>query len=142
MSPTLLRILIGLVFVVHGVGHVMAFLPALDVSSTDTWHYRSWLLTGLIGETASRVLVIILYGAAFLGFLAAALALFGWLLPHDWWRTLAVLSAIISLVALFLFWNSLATFFPNKIGAIVVNLAVLVGLLWLDWPSEAAIGFS
>ena len=141
MSPTTLRIIIGLVLLVHGIGHTMAFFPALKISSTDTWHHRSWLLTPLIGETASRVISIILFGSAFVGFIAAALGLFGWLVPHDLWRTLAVVSAVISLVALALFWNSFVAFFPNKIGAIVVNIAVLVCLLWLNWPTEADIGY-
>lgn len=141
MAPSTLRIIIGLVLLVHGIGHSMAFLPALNISSTDKWHHRSWLLTPLIGDTASRVLSIILFGAAFLGFIAASLGLFGWLVPHDLWRQLSVYSAVISLVALALFWNSFASYFPNKIGAIVVNIAVLVCLLWLNWPSEADIGY-
>jgi hypothetical protein len=40
-----------------------------------------------------------------------------------------------------LFWNSFASLFPNKIGAIAVNIAVLVCLLWLNWPTEADIGY-
>lgn len=141
MSPTTLRIIIGLVLLVHGIGHVMAFLPALNITSTDNWHHRSWLLTPLIGDTASRVISIILFGAALLGFIAAGLGLFSWLVPHDLWRSLAVYSAVISLAALALFWNSFASFFPNKIGAIAVNIAVLVCLLWLNRPTEADIGY-
>ena len=84
---------------------------------------------------------MILFGAAFVGFIAAALGLFGWLVPHELWRTLAVVSAVISLVGLALFWNSLAALFPNKIGAIAVDIAVLEGLLALNWPTETGIGF-
>lgn len=141
MSPTTLRILIGLVLIVHGIGHAMAFFPALNIFSNEFWHHRSWLLTSLIGDTASRVLSMILFGAALLGFVAAGLGLFGWLVPHEWWRNLAVVSAVISLVALALFWNSFASLFPNKIGAIAVNIAVLWGLLLANWPSETDIGF-
>ena len=141
MSPTTLRIIIGLALLVHGIGHIMAFFPALNITSTDKWHHRSWLLTPLIGDSASRVISIILFGAAFIGFIAAALGLFGWLVPHDLWRTLSVYSAVISLVALTLFWNSFVALFPNKIGAIAVNIAVLVCLLWLNWPTEADIGY-
>ena len=141
MSPTTLRIIIGLVLLVHGIGHNMAIFPALNITSTDKWHHRSWLLTPLIGDSASRVISIILFGAAFIGFIAAALGLFGWLVPHDLWRTLSVYSAVISLVALALFWNSFVALFPNKIGAIAVNIAVLVCLLWLNWPTETDIGY-
>ena len=69
MSPTTLRIIIGLVLLVHGIGHIMAFFPAFNINSTDKWHHRSWLLTPLIGDTASRVISIILFGAAFIGFI-------------------------------------------------------------------------
>jgi hypothetical protein len=48
---------------------------------------------------------------------------------------------VISLVALALIWNSFASIFPNKIGAIVVNAAVSWGLLIGNWPMEADNGF-
>jgi hypothetical protein len=129
MSASTIRIITGLVLFVHGIGHVMALFPALNISSTDKWHYRSWLLTGLLGDTVSRVLVIILFGAAMIGFIAAGLGLFGWLIPHSAWQTLAIVSAVISLVVLALFWNSFVALFPNKIGAIVVNVTTLWALL-------------
>ncbi len=141
MSPTLLRLIIAAVLFLHGVGHVMALLPAFKIASTETWHDRSWLLTRVIGESASRVILVILFGAALLGFVCAALGLMGWLVPHDTWRTLSIVSAVISLVAIALYWNAFVAFFPNKIGALAVNLAVLVCLLYLNWPSEADLGY-
>jgi hypothetical protein len=78
--------------------------------------------------------------AALVGFLAAALGLMGWLVPHDSWRTLAIVSAVISLIALALFWNAFVSFIPNKLGAIAVDIATLVCLLGLNWPSEADLG--
>jgi hypothetical protein len=98
-------------------------------------------LTNLLGSTLSRILCVALYGAALLGFLGAALAVVGWGVPHAWWRTLAVASAVISLVALLLFWNALIFLFPHKVGALAVNLATLVCLLALNWPTEADLGF-
>ena len=129
MSTSTIRIITGLVLIVHGIGHAMAFFPALNIASTDKWHFRSWLLSGLLGDTLSKVLVMILFGAALIGFIAAGLGLFGWLVPHSAWGRLAIISAVISLVALALFWNSFASLFPNKIGAIAVNIATLWALL-------------
>jgi hypothetical protein len=57
------------------------------------------------------------------------------------WRTLAIWSSVISLVAIALFWNAFVALFPNKIGAIAVDVATLVALLWASWPTEADIGF-
>lgn len=141
MSPTLVRIIIAFVLFIHGVGHVMAFFPAFGISSTETWHARSWLLTRFIGESSSRVILVILFGAALLGFVGAALAIMGWLIPYDAWRTLSIVSAVISLAAIALYWNAFVALFPNKIGALAVDIAVLVCLLFLNWPTDADIGY-
>ena len=149
MSGTVLRAIIAAIFAFHGVGHAMGIIPALGVVSIGRpgqgwlkdWSSHSWLLTDLLGDAPSRILCILLYGAALIGFLGAALALLGWGIPHGWWRTLAAVSAAISLVAVVLYWNALIFFFPHKVGALAVNVATLVCLLALNWPSEANLGF-
>lgn len=76
MSGTTLRILITLVLLVHRVGHVMGAMPALGLFDDErrsgqgwlgNWSSRSWLLTELLGDTAARVVCVILYGAALIG---------------------------------------------------------------------------
>jgi hypothetical protein len=149
MSGTVLRAIIALVFAFHGVGHAMGVIPALGIlnlEGTDQgwlqqWSSRSWLLADLLGAGVSRLICAVVYFLALVGFVAAALALTGWLLPHDWWRPLAIGSAVLSLVALALFWNALIFLFPHKVGALAVNIATLVCLLALNWPSEADLGF-
>ena len=113
---------------------------ALGLFSTERWHSRSWLFTSLLGDTGASILALAIWLVASIAALAAGLGLLGWLVPHAWWRTAAIVSAVVSLVGLVFYWNALAMSF-NKAGAIVVNAAVLVGLLLLNWPSEAAIGF-
>jgi len=125
MSITTIRAIAGFVLIIHGIGHAMALLPALNIASTDGWHYRSWLLTGILGENLSRVLVVVLFGAAMIGFIAAGLGLLGWLVPQSAWQALAFWSAVLSLIALALFWNAFVMFIPNKVGAIAVNLITL-----------------
>jgi hypothetical protein len=141
MSGTVLRALVAVVLFIHGIGHVMGILPALQVVNVKGWNSRSWLLTPLIGETAGRILSIILFVVALIGFVASALALLGWLVPHEWWRTLAVVSAVISIVTIVLFWNAFVALFPNKVGALGMDVAVLACLLVLNWPTEADLGF-
>lgn len=141
MSSTTLRLIIALVLFVHGIGHVMGIMPMMGLSTIETWNARSWLLTSLLGDTITRVIGFILFAAAMIGFIGAALGLMDWLVPHEWWRMLAIVSAVISLVAIALFWNAFVTFFPNKLGAIAVNAAVLIGLLIAGWPTEAQLGY-
>jgi hypothetical protein len=149
MSGPVLRAIIAFVFAFHGVGHAMGIIPALGIVNVKgasqgwlkNWSSHSWLLTNLLGDTVSRILCVILYGAALIGFLGTALALLGWGVPHEWWRTLAIVSAVISLVALLLFWNALIFLFPHKVGALAINIATLICLLALNWPTEADLGF-
>jgi uncharacterized membrane protein YphA (DoxX/SURF4 family) len=141
MSGTALRALVAVVLFIHGIGHVMGVMPALKLVNVEGWNSRSWLLTPILGETISRILSIILFLVALVGFVASTLALLGWLVPHDWWRTLAVVSAVISIVTIALFWNAFVSFFPNKVGALGVDIAVLVCLLVLNWPTEAMLGY-
>lgn len=129
MSSTTIRTITGLVLMIHGIGYAMAFVPALNIFSTDKWHYRSWLLNNILSDGASRALLIVLFAIPLIGFIAAGLGVFNWVVPHAWWPRLAIVSAVVGLVALAIFWNAFASLFPNKIGAIVVNVALLVGLL-------------
>lgn len=136
MSTSTVRLLTGLVLIIHGIGHALAFIPALNIFSNENWHYRSWLLNSVLGDTASRVVIIVLFAIPFLGFIASGLSVFSWLVPHDWWPRLALISAVFGLFALAIFWNAFASFFPNKVGAIAVNIAVLWALLGTNTLSQ------
>lgn len=127
--------IIAIVFFIHGIGHIMCIMPALGMNISPTWNSNSWLLTDLLGQRVTDVVAVIIWLLVVIGFLLAALALLGWGVPHEWWRPLAVGSAVISLIGIVLFWNAFAAWF-NKAGAITVDLAVLIGLLVLQWPAE------
>lgn len=150
MSGMTLRAVIAVVLLFHGVGHFMGVIPAFRLLGAGGglgpewlkgWSSRSWLLTGLIGDGAARALSVVLFLAAMIGFIIAGLALLNWLFPHAWWWTAAVVSAVISLAAIVLYWNAFIYLFPHKVGAIAVDIAVLICLLGACWPSEADIGF-
>lgn len=141
MSPTALRIIIAAVLFIHGIGHFMGVIPAMQLVNVKGWNSRSWLLTPLIGEATSHVLSAVLFMVALVGFIASAMALLGWLVPHKWWQTLAIVSAVLSLITIVLFWNAFVSLIPNKVGALGVDIAVVVCLLMLNWPAEADIGF-
>lgn len=135
-----LRTLIGVLLVVHGVLHgILAVLPnpntAKPVAATffSEWA-ASWLRGGLSGR-ALQTIAIALAVIAGVGFFAAGLAMFDVLLPHDWWRALAIASSAVSLVLCVLFWNVYLIVGP------VVAVGIIVALGFVQWPTEAVLGY-
>ena len=140
MSPKTLRTIIAIFLFVHAIGHIQGIIASLGVIKSDTWNVRSWLFDGLLGEKGSRMLALILFAVCVIGFFATAFAFVEVGLPHDAWRTLAVIFAVPSVLCLVFYWNAFAMLF-NKVGAIGVNGWMLIGLLALNWPTEVELGF-
>jgi hypothetical protein len=96
---------------------------------------QSWLLkyfgsvTPLLG-----VLVGVLWISAGVCLVAAALGLFGVIIPTNLWRLLAGIGAGISLV-LFVFY--VHPLYAIGVGA---NIAILLVLLWAKWPTPVTLG--
>jgi len=126
------RIVIAVVLLAHGIGHSLGLFPALSLAKTKQWTDHSWLLTDFIGESAARWFGVILWLAAMFGSIGAALGFYG---IQEWWRSLAIASAIISLAGLALYRNAFPSL-VNKIGAIAVDVIILVALLWARWPAS------
>jgi len=140
MSPKVLRTVIAIFLFVHAIGHIQGVVASIGVVKSESWHVRSWLFDNLLGEKGSRILALVLFILCVLGFLATAFSFLGIGLPHGQWRTLAIIFAVPSVIALVGYWNAFAMFF-NKVGAIGVNGWILIGLLILNWPTEAELGF-
>ena len=132
--------LVGLVLLVHGVGHVLGLFPVFKDDLVSGWNARSRLITDTIGDTASKGISAVLWSTCAILFVMAGLAVLGWGIPYEWWRPLAVVGAGLSTVTLVLFWNGFPALFPNKIGALAVNFVVLGGVLVGDWPSDEMLG--
>lgn len=143
MSDATLRIVIAVALLLHGLGHggALAALPWIARKpGTDTGGWlapRSWLFPSLSSDAASAV-ACVFWVLSLLGFVAAALAFWGVLVPSEAWRALAVVSAIVSFVGIVLFFGTWPTF--NTLAALGMNVAVLVALLALHWPPEALFG--
>jgi hypothetical protein len=138
MNPKTLRTIITVFLFIHAIGHIQGIVASLGVIKMDNWHVRSWLFDGLLGEKGSRTLAIILFAVCTLGFLATAFSFIDIGLPHEMWRTLAVVFAFPSVLTLVAYWNAYAMFF-NKVGAIGVNSWILIGLMLMQWPTEEAL---
>jgi hypothetical protein len=127
----MLRIAIALVILAHGIGHILFIVPLLGIAD---WGQSSvsWLLGA---DTAARVIGSLLWLIAIVGFAAAGSGLIG---QQVWWRTVAVTSSVVSMVALLLFWH-----YPNTSSAFFAgafDIAVLAALLIARWPSVEIIG--
>jgi hypothetical protein len=132
-----LRYLIALVLLAHGIGHTIGIMQTLRLTTVNPgWNGDSWLLTGVAGSTVTNAIGIALWTAAMLGFVLGAGVVVGWL-PEDWWRPLAIGSSLCSLAGILLFPAAFPTF--STIGALVVDVVVLGAVLWSQWaPSDLA----
>jgi hypothetical protein len=136
----LLSILIGVLLILHGLIHgILALIPnpesAKPVAATFFSKWASPWLRDALSWRALQSISIVLAVVAAAGFIAAGLAMFGILIPHDWWRALAIASSVVSLVLCGLFWNTYLIVGP----VVAVGIIVVVGIL--QWPAEAALGY-
>ena len=119
--------------ILHGLTHsIMAMVPSPNAPDAGVATFfsglGSWLLTRLgLSESTTQTTAILLAVIATLGFVAAGLALFGILVPFDWWRALAIASAVVSLSLVLIFWH------PYLIVGLLIDAAVLVTLVFTDW---------
>ncbi len=129
----MLRLFIVLVLVAHGIGHSIGVAGGWG---NNAWggSDESWLLTPVLGRSAG-VLEGLIWLIPAIGFVAAGGALLAGL---DAWRTLALASSAVSLVAIGLYPQQLASF--SMVGAVLVDLAVVFALTVLQWPSADAVG--
>lgn len=119
--------------ILHGLVHgILAMVPSPDAPDKGVATFYSgtgsWLLTRLgLSESTSKTIAILLAVTATIGFVAAGLALFGILIPFDWWRTLAIASAAVSLSLVVIFWHR------YLIVGLLIDVAVLVTLIFTNW---------
>jgi hypothetical protein len=141
MSPELIKILIPLVLLLHGLGHggAIGALIAIDrgLSGGKWLSARSWLFPNINPRTA-KMIALIFWALSLVGFVAAALSFWGIVVPGDFWRQLALISAFVSFTGIIIFWGRWPLF--NTLAAQAVNLAVIITQLWLHWPPMAMFG--
>jgi hypothetical protein len=130
----MLRTAIGLVVLAHGLGHVLFLLPLLGIVDWGQ-STRSWLLTNLGGTTLTQIVGGLIWVAVIAGF---ALTVAGMFTQQDWWRILALVSSVISLVGIVLFWNDKAS--SSTFFAAAFNIVVMLALLVAKWPSAELVG--
>ena len=136
-----MKIIIALFLIAHGLVHT-AIAAGPDPNDPDskpgsffTSISRSWLMSRLgLNNRFVQWIGIILVALATLGFILAGLGVFGIPGLSEIWRTVAVVSAVVSLLLLILFWHRWL------ILGVLIDIGILIALLWANWPSEEFIG--
>ncbi len=127
----MLKIALAVFLIAHGLVHAglaaapnpadpnakpLAFFTAVE---------RSWLLPRLgMGVTAVHWIGIILVALSTLGFILTGLSILGVAGLSTIWQTVAIISAIFSLLLLLLFWH------PWLPVGVLIDIVVLITLLW------------
>lgn len=137
----MLKTALAIFIIAHGLVHSILAIapdpadpnpkPGVFFTSVD----RSWLLPQL-GLSASAVqwIGITLVVLSTLGFVLTGLGVFGVAGLSVVWRTVAIISAGISLVLLITFWH------PWLPVGVLIDIGLLVALIVLKWPSIDIIG--
>lgn len=136
----MLKIVIGVVLLAHGIGHVLGLFPVVGAAPTSAlprWTGESWLLPSAPAQLA-HLIGAVLWVVALVGFVLLSAVVLGWL-TEAWWQPIAITSAVASLVAILLFPSGFPTV-VNIVGAAVVDLAVIVGTIVYDWTPSVLDG--
>jgi hypothetical protein len=126
----MIRWLIVIAMLMHGVGHIMFFLESFTEQEMG-FGVGPWLLPG--GFTADSPVgsaFALLWLLAMLGFMAAAIGL---LLRQSWWPALAVAAAAISLVVLLPWWNVITP--SSRVWVLLADL-VIIAAFGLPWKAQ------
>ncbi len=125
----MIRWLIAVAMLMHGVGHIMFFLEAFTDAPMD-FTAAPWLLPGAFTvESPVGKAFALLWLVAMLGFVAAAIGL---VRRQSWWSAVAVASAAISLLVLLPWWNTIAP--GSRVWVLLADIVVIAafGMPWAD----------
>jgi hypothetical protein len=128
----MLRFIIGVFIVLHGLVHLLYFGQSwrlFELQPGMTWPDGSWAFSGLLGDSATRLLASIACVLAAIGFVASGT---GILVRQAWWRPVVVSAAAFSAVVFVLFWNGQMQKLDNQGGiGLLINIAILAAVVIL-----------
>jgi hypothetical protein len=126
MDNNLTATLLAIVFMGHGVGHMLWLVSLLGMAD---WRQvtDSWLITPPFGCYVTQIVGAAVWLTAIGAFVAAAFALF---VGGRWWANAALIGAVASLLGLFLFFKRPLTL--SVAASFIVDVLVLAGApAWL-----------
>ena len=134
MSPDVVRWLVAIAVLGHGIGHVL-FMPALAGSMKLQSSGHSWLLTDTVGDGPTRLIATVVGGGLVVAF---AIVAGGILQQTPWWRGLALVAAVVSIMLVLAMFDGLLQ--GPATAALAFDAVVLVALLVVQWPARDLIG--
>ncbi len=148
-SLDILKIVVCGALAFHGIAHAVALVAlvrqAISGASVAAVPVGSWLLPS-VAPSAVAAIAIPFWLVATVGFLAAAMSFWGFLVPELPWRQVAVGSAIVSLAGIALLsgvWPGSASqgnAMLNLAVAVAMNAVILGTQLWIHWPPLTRFG--
>lgn len=128
------NLLLALLLAGHGLIHLGYVSPSPADPNYPFRLNQSWLISSIGMDAAGvRTLGTGLTILTVIGFVLVGLSTAGFIVPQGWWLSLTVVSAILSLALLIIFWH------PWLVIGIVIDLVLLAALMWLGWqPFNAA----
>jgi hypothetical protein len=132
-----MTIVFAILSILHGLTHlwyVALSLRFVKITVEMGWTGKSWLLSDLLTEGVTRSIAVILYILATLGFVVGGVGL---LFEQGWFRSLIVSGSVISIVAVLLYWDGLASKLVEKgLIGLLLSIGFLVGVGLLGWPAS------
>jgi hypothetical protein len=120
-----LRWLLIVFLIAHGLVHVAIWTPRYDPEKAAFDASHSWL----IGDRRLLAQVLAFTAAALLVLAGIVLWVQG-----GWWRPTAVVGLSVSTVLLLLYFT------PWYLFILAVNIALIVGIAFMDWPATTTVG--
>jgi hypothetical protein len=121
--------------VLHGLVHLLYFGHSwrfYEIKPGLLWPDGSWAFSKLLGDKPTRMLASIACVLAAIGFVVGGAGIFA---KQVWWQPVVVGSAVFSAVIFILFWDGKRQMLDGKgLFAILINMAILVAVLILQWP--------
>lgn len=115
----LVRIVVGVLLVAHGLIHLLWFAPADD----PAWPFRLDR-SRLVPEGAQKPVAVALVALVVAGFGLLGLAVWGFPGLASMWPGLAIVAAVASLAALVLFWDR------QLVWGVAIDVTLIVVALW------------
>ena len=129
-----MKIALSIFIIAHGLVHAILAIapnpadPDAKPGAFFTSMQRSWLLPQLgLDAAAIQWIGLLLVTLSTLGFILAGLGIFGMTGLSAIWQTVAIVSSIVSIILLILFWHP---WLPVGVG---IDVLVLIALLWNEW---------